>query len=71
MTTSEDELKRIEDEGCGCAIKGPDCCVEALVAEVRRLRAALVKAHEHAGCGDAPGSSPECCGICAALADDE
>ncbi len=38
---SEDELKRIEDEGCGCAIKGPDCCVEALVAEVRRLKALI------------------------------
>lgn len=36
---SEDELKRIEDEGCGCVIaSGYGCAAEALVAEVRRLR---------------------------------
>lgn len=44
MPMSEDELKRIEDEGCGCPIKGPDCCVEALIAEVRRLRGLVERA---------------------------
>lgn len=45
---TEEELKRIEDEGCGCVIaSGYGCAAEALVAEVRRLRG-LIKQIESA-----------------------
>lgn len=45
-------------------LSGPD-------GTIATLRAALVKAHEHAGCGDPPGTSPDVCSICRALKDTE
>jgi len=44
----DEELKRIEDEGCGCAMYLPECVARELVAEVRRLRG-LVKIAEWLG----------------------
>lgn len=35
---TDEELDRIDEEGCGCAMYHPDCCVRRLTAELRRLR---------------------------------
>lgn len=47
---TDEELKRIEDEGCGCVIaSGYGCAADQLVAEVRRLRALIALVPEISG----------------------
>lgn len=63
MELSEEELKRIENEGCGCAMYLPECVARDLVAEVRRLRG-LLKRAEWAGYHECLGGDEGVCPWC-------
>jgi hypothetical protein len=66
MTEAELNAIRVYNtDGTPSAYVDPPVAARLLL-EVRRLRAALVKAHNYGGCLDEPGKGIDC-GICEAL----